>query len=455
MLKIRNFFQNSGSIYFLCAVLSAAALINAVCGTGMIEDGVHHFWEAITRDNIFIGHDGTNVFPYNSRYFPSLIPHILTGLSAILAIHSIKTLLFIFTFLSYITPLFFMAVIYLNIPKNKKNGFEFAVLSFLSSILFMVYQIWTENFTTGLFLWTVFLIYFYADFNNLSKINKSSLIIFPFMLISSHPATAVTGSVILIYGIIKYLRKNISANIFLKASFVLLFIAIVFNVYFIINPIVDGKSDYYRLAILKDLRFAAFIFCMCAVVFISVFKRSCIFLTVIFTAAAVYITLFKIPTYAGFNYRVAGFIIPLFLICFLIAADYLKSDIRYVNIKILNFALMTVFLLNICHYGINWKRHLISFEKHIISKKEIVLDVKKEFYPQDFESSRYRLHHFHSTPFIAVLLGCPGKTKEDCFITVKTDQKYFNILYPQINGAKNKLSEYSINIEDCFRLEKE
>ena len=49
MLKIRNFFQNSGSIYFLCAVLSAAALINAVCGAGMIEDGVHHFWEAITR----------------------------------------------------------------------------------------------------------------------------------------------------------------------------------------------------------------------------------------------------------------------------------------------------------------------------------------------------------------------------------------------------------------------
>ena len=87
---------------------------------------------------------------------------------------------------------------------------------------------WAENFITGLFLWTICVIYYYSDFDKLSKINLISLIVFSLCLISSHPMTAIFVIPMIIFAIIKqYKTKNISKliNIVLVLSYILLFIA--------------------------------------------------------------------------------------------------------------------------------------------------------------------------------------------------------------------------------------
>ncbi|MDD5021944.1 MAG: hypothetical protein PHR82_07460 [Endomicrobiaceae bacterium] len=459
MKKILDFLTGSDSLYVLCLVLFAVAFINSFFYIGLIEDGVHHFWEALTRDNVFIGHDGINAFPYNTRYFSSLFPHLVTGITALLGLSlNIKHLLFLFTFLTYVTPILFLIIIYLNIPKEKKNNFEIIVLSFLICILFMAYQIWTENFITGLFLWTVFSIYFYADFKNLSKLNKVSLIIFPFILISSHPVTAIIGPVLLVYGFSKYyhIKQQIKSKNIILISFIILLTAILFNTYYILNPVVDGKDAYYKLEILRNFDFFIFSICILTILLISsqkLDKYLTVLLTLIFMAVIVYHTLFNIETYLNFNYRVLGFIIPLFFIIAIIIFRLLNIQIRYKVIRLLNYVLMSVFLLNTYHYGNNWKTHLKSFEQYLEYNKEIVLVEKNGFCPNSTSVKCYKLYHNHSMPFITILLPKLFSNENlNYVITVKTGEKFFNIFQPQIIGGKHKLLNYNINIDKCFSL---
>lgn len=458
MKKTLGFFAKSGSIYPLCFVLLTVALINSFSYIGLIEDGVHHFWEAITRDNVFIGHDGVNTFPYNTRYFPNLFSHLVTGISALFGLSNVKHLLFLFTFATYITPVLFLIIIYLNIPKEKKNNFEIIVLSVLICILFMAYQIWTENFMTGLFLWTVFSIYFYADFKNLSKLNKVSLVVFPFILISSHPITAIIGPVLLVYGFYKYypVKQQIKSKNIILISFALLLMAILFNAYYILNPVVDGKDAYYKLEILRNFDFFIFSICTLTILLISSQKlNKCltILLTAIFMTAIIYLTLFKIETHLSFNYRVLGFIIPLFFIVFIIISDLLNLKTEYRAIKMLNYVLMCVFLLNTYHYGNNWKTYLKSFGQYLENNKEIVLIEKDRFYPDSTSVKYYKLYHNHSIPFITILLPKLFSNENfNYFITVKTGERYFNIFKPQIIDGKHKMINYNIDIDKSFKL---
>ena len=148
-------------IIIVLIIFFCLSVINSICNVGLIEDGVHHFWEAITSNNIFVGHEGTSSFPYNSRHFPSIFSHLITGLFVLSGIVKIKILLMIFTFISYFAPALFLYCIYLNINNNRKYIFEIILLSFLLEIIFLNYQIWTENFMTGLFLWNIFLFRFF------------------------------------------------------------------------------------------------------------------------------------------------------------------------------------------------------------------------------------------------------------------------------------------------------
>ena len=157
----------------------------------------------------------------------------------------------------------FLFIIYLNIPEYKREIFEIILLSFLICINFMIYQIWTENFITGLFLWIVFVIYYYIDFDKLSKINLISLIVFSLCLISSHPMTAVFALPMIIFAIIKqYNTKNISnsTKFCLAISYILLFIAFVFNLYFIINPIINSGHDYSSFILIQKYPILYFFF---------------------------------------------------------------------------------------------------------------------------------------------------------------------------------------------------
>ena len=97
-------------------------------------------------------------------------------------------------------------------------------------IFYLQHFILSESFLTGLFIWIVFVIYFYIDFNKLSVFNSVSLIIFSVFLISSYPSVTVFIPIMLFFAVIKYLRtKNITKinHIVLIMSFFILIFAVI------------------------------------------------------------------------------------------------------------------------------------------------------------------------------------------------------------------------------------
>ncbi len=376
-------------LIILLICLLFVAIFNAFMNVGIIEDGCHNFWEALITDNIWLGHEGTNEFPFNPNYFPSLIQHLSVGLPVLFGLKSIKILLFIFTFVSYFLPVLFLFIIYLNIPKYKKENFEIISLSFLICLNFLIYLVWAENFITGLFLWTIFVIYYYIDFDKLSKINLISLIVFSLCLISSHPMTAVFALPMIIFAIIKqYNTKNISnsTKFCLAISYILLFIAFVFNLYFIIVPVYPANDYLSFKFLLQQQAFLYFLMVLLCVLIMSItkisnkkIKYSLDFLFILICCGMLKFILLEIKTYEGLMYRILGFYVPLFFMLFLLFKDLLKITINYKYIKILNLLLLLIFVFHSVHYGNLWNKYLIDVRDIMINNKNIIFE-KIEWY---------------------------------------------------------------------------
>lgn len=447
-MNIKNLFnilKKHSSIIIPCIILFAVATINSFMYIGLLEDGHHHFWEALTSRNIFLGHEGFSHFPFNSRYFPTILNHLSVGLSVALGIISIKSLLFIFTFVSYITPAFVLIIIYLNIPDDKKNAFEIILLSFLMCLVYMIYQIWTENLITGLFVWVVFVIYYYSNFNNLSKFNIISLILFSTMIISSHPMAAVFSPILIVTGIIKYFNtKNLkpSTNIAITSSFILLFFALLFNIYFIIHPIFP-INDYLSLKIFKNINFIFFLISVLFILYLSFSKQgkvkcqSCTISFFILCALLVNILTFNVRTSIGFVYRVLGFYLPLFFIILILITEKLKLSVKTINIKILNIVLCFIILTNSFHYGISWKEYINSLEHDITkSKKANITEVMK-----------YHIYQQYSLPFILIFIPSLSNNKN---LKKYLPVYFFEESVHEIINRKKSLKKFNIDIDDII-----
>ncbi len=445
MLSIIKKYNKENILFFIIFIcLLFVAVFNAFMNIGIIEDGCHHFWEALIADNIWLGHEGETTFPFNSRYFPSLIQHLSVGITAIFGLKNIKILLFIFTFVSYFLPVLFLFIIYLNIPKYKKENFEIISLSFLICLNFLIYLVWAENFITGLFLWTIFVIYYYIDFDKLSKINLISLIVFSLCLISSHPMTAVFVLPMIVFAIIKQLKtKNVpkSNQCCLITSYILLFIAFVFNLYFMINPIINSGHDYSSFIFIQKYPILYFSFLLIFTLIISVIKINknlkyfLNFLFILICCGMLYFVLFKIKSYDGYTYRVLGFYIPLLFMLFILFKDFFKLIINYKYIKILNFILLFIFIVHSIYYGKLWNEYLINIKNIMVANEEINYETM----------TLYNLHHDHLFPQIFILVPNLFNIKTNCKIIISGDDRSF---------FEDGLSGYSIK-DDILSYKKQ
>ncbi len=401
---VKKYIKENTSIIIVLICLSFVAVFNAFMNIGIIEDGCHNFWEALIADNIWLGHEGIDEFPFNSNYFPSLIQHLSVGIPILLGLTSIKILLFIFTFVSYFLPTLFLFIIYLNTPKNKRENFEIIILSFLICMIFMIHLVWAENLITGLFLWTIFVIYYYVDFDKLSKINLISLIIFSLCLISSHPMTAVFALPMITFAIIKQLKtKNIPdlTKFCLTTSYIFLFIAFVFNLYFIIEPVYPANDYLSFKFILQQQAFLYFLIVLLCVLIMSITKISnkktkylLDFLFILICCGMLKFVLLEIKTYEGLMYRILGFYVPLFFMLFILFKDFFKLIINYKYVKILNFILLFIFVFHSIHYGKLWNEYLINVKNIMLNNKNIIFE----------KIVWYDLQHYQSFAKIFVLM---------------------------------------------------
>lgn len=380
--------------FLVCGiVITFIAVFNSFMYVGLIEDGAYRFFEALTRKNIFLGPGGFPFFPYNLRYFSGIYSHLAVGFSFhYLDILNIKYLLYIFTFVSYFKFLPVLGVIALNFPKNKKEKFEIILLSFLLTFVFASYQIWAENIITGLFVWGLFVIFYYVDFDKLTVFNKFCIVIFSVMLISSHQMVLVFIPILLTIAIKKHISTpnlKLSSGIALRISYILLLIAMPFNFFGAFNmfddtPVTSGHMQMYAsvMPLLGNPAFLITFIFVALILFLSFFynDKKNDNIKYLITGTLLYIILklllLKIPTESRFPNITLGFHITLLFLILLVFIGFFKIKIQYKYIKLINLTLCFVIYVNSIHYGLFWKHYLTNVNKYILYNQKIVVDYK-------------------------------------------------------------------------------
>ena len=440
-------FFDSNILFFLIFSFIFISVYNSFMFIGIIEDGHHHFWEAITSINPLVGHEGFNNFPFNSRLFPNFLSHSITSFISKYNFCNIKILLYIFTFVSYITPLLFLILIYFNLPKKHKNIFEFITLYFLICLNFMSYQIWTENLLTGLFIYGLFTIYNYSDFTNLSKVNLVSLPLFSVFIISSHPMVTIFIPILLLISIEKYIKgKNINlvTKIILLSSFVLLIYAFFFNCYYIINPIFLENS-YFKFSIFFNYKYILFFLSIFLIIILSILKLnknitkpiSITLLTLLFL-----ISIFNFPPNLSFNFRTIGLYIPLLFLFFLLFLYIRNISINYNLIHILNILIIMIIIINTIYYGSNWNNYIKELNTKIQNSHSLELN----------DIAKFDLAHNHAFAFIFIYVYYCFNNNNDVVLHIKKTNNWLSKhIETQIIDKRN-IPKY-MNIQKLINLE--
>lgn len=459
--KFSLFIKTNFSIITAFFVLTLISIINSFTHIGLIEDGVHHFWEILTAGNIWTGHEGFSHFPYNSRFFPSILPHLGTGLAIKFGILNIGTLLYIFTFISYLSPLIFLSIIYLNLPNGRKEYFDIILLSFLICITFMIYQIWTENLMTGLFLWIIFVIYSYCDFNKLSYMNIFSLIIFPVAIISSHPMVVVFIPILLFIGIKNYIRtkhKNSTVKIIFTYSFIILTLAFVFNFYFILHPVFNATSEYLQAGIFYSAKMIRLCLSILLILFIATaknIKNKKIYNFAYFIIAVNIIDnlIFNIPSSDGYIYRTMGFYSVLFFMVVLMIFRHIKYT-SY--IKITNTLFLILLLVNCLNYTKIWDRYLSNINTYFIENRQINILYDSNLNIFTSQPVFFQVYHYHLHPFVLILLPELFEDSPDIKLTVNiisSSEKLVQFYNKNLTERSNILKKFGINIDESVKID--
>lgn len=459
--KFLSFIKNHFSIILTILIFTTISVINSSRHIGLIEDGVHHFWEAVTAGNIWIGHEGFYNFPYNSRFFPSILSHLATGLAVKAGILNIGVLLYLFTMISYLSPLLFLVIIYLNLPENKKEYFDIILLSFLICVTFMIYQIWTENLITGLFLWIIFVIYYYSDFKKLSYINIFSLLIFPVAAVSSHPMVVVFIPLLFVLGVKKYINEknlSLSAKIILIYSFILLIFAFTFNCYYILHPIFAATNEYLHGGVFYGIKILRLCISVLLILFISITRKNIKNVKIynfLYIIACVNIfddILFNIQSSDGYTYRTLGFYSVLAFMIVLIVFKNIKNT---VYIKIINIIMLALLLANSVQYTRIWDKYLSDVNGYFIANRQINVLYDSELNVYTSQPVFFQVYHYHLHPFVLLLLpetfgvydGGNYKT-----IVISQSQSLADFYISKIIERKNMLNKFSINTDENFKL---
>ncbi len=374
-----KFCRDHISLILISGTFCLVAVVNTVFYIGLFMDLPAKFFQTLHFYNILSS--GQDIFKYHlmERYFPTMLSQFSVLLSIILNVTNVKYLLSVFTFVTYIAPVIFLIILYLNIPKNKKNVFDIIILFFLISVSYMKYEILSESLFASLFLWTIFVIFYYADFKKLSLINLISLIIFSIFLIESHPNVVFFIPLFLYLAVSKYLKTEsipfYSKNI-LIASFFILTVAFIFNIKCILNPIVP-YSDYLNFNMLKNFKFILFVFFALCAFPLSFYKIGNDKIQKILLAIISFIILFtaiNITPVEGIKYRMINIYSVLFSVFILIGIDFFNLKPKYLYIKVINVILLFALVISTFVYADKnnqFNRQLVGY---IVNNHEIRIE---------------------------------------------------------------------------------
>lgn len=392
-------FRKHSSIIITVSVFLAIALLNSLMYVELNPDtdSIESFVIALKTDNIFIGtsrmaftprtvkNDVDKIFaalfynqiyfengcyeafPCISRYFTNILPHLSVTIPHFLfSVNDVNVLLKIFTFSLHFTPIIFLLIIYLLLPK--KETFEIILLSFLTYMVYLRYYLLTETILTALFSWAIFNFYLYKNFNKLSLFDSIIILSFSFLLISSHPIVVIIIPILFFLGIKKLSE---SKNIILVCSLFLLFIAWIFNMFYTFNS-VGTMPDFYSLESLQDFNLYL-ILSVILILTISMFKKNNILMTILLILFAVIIGIIVTKTSypAGFNARILACYITFLFMIFLIFVLKFNIYINYKFIKFINIIMILSIFISSIGYAKTIYNHNLKI-KHYMQTHDLI-----------------------------------------------------------------------------------
>lgn len=443
---MKNFsWRNNNHIYFVLTivVLFLIAVVNTYSFIGLTYDNSYNFLCSLRVNDVLEGREAFKDYIYFVRYFPTFLPHLAVISSIQIGITSVKYLLGIFTFAVYFSPIIFLTVIYFNIPKNKKNIFHVFLFSFLICTSYIEYFMLAEGYFTSLFLFIIFVIYFYVDFEKITVFNIFSLMVFSVFLISSHPQVVIYIPLLLFLGIFKYFKtKNIDLKnkIFINISFFLLMVAFCVNIYEILRPIADYE-EYFHFMMLEDLNFINFMLTIFLIGLISFFniknkKIEIISITIIiFTIPYI---VFNIQPIQGFSYRMITLYIPFMALLFLIISEIIKmKNINLKYMKITNLVLLFSLFVSTLLYAHKNNNFNSEISNYMLKNKSI----SGTRFIRDGIMNKYDLY--------GILLFCNVFPKEVKKCTISITRKEWE-RYHKSCVRKNRFEKFGICLKQVY-----
>lgn len=446
MKQIFKILKKHFSIILVSSCFFIIAVINTHSHIGLILDNSRQFFASLVFNDILYGSENIGNYQYIVRYFSTMLPQFSVIFSIFIGIVDIKYLLSIFTFWVYFSPIIFLSIIYINIPKDKKETFEIILLSFLVCTVYMKYVMLAESLFSSLFLWIIFIIYFYINYDKLKLFNLITLMIFSIFLISSHPNVVVFIPMLLFFGINKYFKtKNISPpnKIVLISSFIILIIALIFNIYCILFPF-SLFNDYWKFSMLRDLNFIYFISAIFSIIIISILKTkydkylkiiSIIFFTIVFY------TVLQITPIQGVFYRMLNLYLVFLCMLFLIFISVFKIKLKYTYIKIANIVLMASFLISTLIYANKNNR----FNYEILEYMENNEKISIQRFARDGLTNKYDIQA--AILFKKIFLN----SNNNCKILLSSEE-FFGKKYSKMYIEQNRFKKFGIDIYKIMEI---
>ena len=328
--------------YLVCfTVLSGIALFNAVNFIGLWSDGIYWLCEFFDP-KVHLDH---------GRLFTHIILHFPTFIFKILDINNLNLLVILHGFWSYASTVLCLIIIYLTLPKNKKDWVVFPLLSYLICMIFTSYYIFHDSHLTAGLFWIILLIYLFSDLTKISFEKLLCLLIASFISIRAYQTMLFFSPLLLFVGITKWIKVknniNLRTNILLIISFIFLVASFIYSYYYTVNPTQYNMNEYTNS--FHALKSTYFIFFIVAGILTIISKNIYIVFISMFLFIAVNIKFILnnnlILIYAN-NMRILNLIIPLIFAVLIICLKYSTLNTEFRKYKALIFLLLITFTIN-------------------------------------------------------------------------------------------------------------
>lgn len=396
---------------------------------------------ALFYNRIYFENHYYEAFPCFSRYIPGIIPHLSVTLPHFLfGINDIRTLLKIFTFVLHFTPIIFLFIIYLLLPEKDKFGI--ILLSFLSYIVYLRYYALSEIILATLFSWIIFIFYLYKDFDTLSPSKATIPILFSFFLIFCHPIVVLLIPILFVLGISKISKTN---NKILIASLFLLFIAFIFNMFYVFSSL--GRKDaFYSFESLRTLNMYFIVSVILILIATSLKNKTIRAVLIILLSSVICITVLKTYYPTGFNSRIFAVYITFLFMLFMIFSFKFKIDINYKWIRFVNIILIASILTSSIVYAKIIYNHNAKIAKYMQNHEFIKM---KKFGPRYAVSNKNKYIAHTSLIMNSIFLNSSG---HKCKILLTPEEADgYSVVFKTIIYHTKFLKKYNIDIDTIYQ----